>query len=324
MQTQKQQNNTATALLILLVYATTSTLFATCWKNSISTKKGEQVFAYLKGAPDFCIPRCSRVMTSEGEIQDITDAHIKLIQDGISNFAVRSLRTMLIAFKPVSESKMTEDVDQIEQNMVFIALVGIQDPLRPEAIEAVKKCAHAGVIVRMVTGDFVETARAIAKECGIISTDIAVDAEGTGVLFNLEGEVIGLITPSVWDKEDYPVANARAISDLKTVIEILANDENVPYVGIYATTVTSDLQEQGMPAGIYVVDVDPESPAMEAGIQSGDIICEAAHEEITGINTYQNTILKTKAGDVIRVAGQRRGADGYVDIDFTITVGSKK
>lgn len=162
------------------------------------------------------------------------------------------------------------------------------------------------------------------RECGIIATDITVDAEGTGVLFNLEGEVIGLITPSVWNKEEQPVANARAISDLKTVIEILANDENVPYVGIYATTVTSDLQEQGMPEGIYVVDVDPESPAMEAGIQSGDIICEAAREEITGITTYQNTILKTKAGDTIRITGQRRGADGYVDIDFTITVGSKK
>lgn len=162
------------------------------------------------------------------------------------------------------------------------------------------------------------------RECGIIATDIAVDAEGTGVLFNLEGEVIGLITPSVWNKEEQPVANARAISDLKTVIEILANDENVPYVGIYATTVTSDLQERGMPEGIYVVDVDPESPAMEAGIQSGDIICEAAREEITGITTYQNTILKTKAGDTIRITGQRRGADGYVDIDFTITVGSKK
>ena len=63
---------------------------------------------------------------------------------------------------------------------------------------------------------------------------------------------------------------------------------------------------------------------MEAGIQSGDIICEAAREEITGINTYQNTILKTKAGDMIRVSGQRLGADGYVDVDFTITVGSKK
>ena len=162
------------------------------------------------------------------------------------------------------------------------------------------------------------------RECGIISTDIAVASEGTGVLFNLEGEVIGLITPSVWNKEDHPAANAWAISDLKTVIEILANDENVPYVGIYATTVTGDLQEQGMPEGIYVVDVDPESPAMEAGIQSGDIICEVASEEITGINTYQNTILKTKAGDMIRVSGQRLGADGYVDVDFTVTVGSKK
>lgn len=162
------------------------------------------------------------------------------------------------------------------------------------------------------------------RECGVIATDIAVDARGTGVLFNLDGEVIGLITPSVWNKEDSSVANALAISDLKTVIEILANNESVPYIGIYGTTVTGDLQEQGMPTGIYVVDVDPESPAMEAGIQSGDIIYEAAHEDVTSISTYQNTLLKTKAGDVIRIRGQRRGTDGYVDVDFTVTVGSKE
>lgn len=162
------------------------------------------------------------------------------------------------------------------------------------------------------------------RECGVIATDIAVDSQGTGVLFNLEGEVIGLITPAVWKSEENSTAKALAISDLKTVIEILANNESVPYIGIYGTTVTSDLQEQGMPSGIYVVDVDPESPAMEAGIQSGDIICEAAHENITGISSYQNTVLKTKAGDVIQIRGQRRGADGYVEVDFTVTVGSKE
>lgn len=162
------------------------------------------------------------------------------------------------------------------------------------------------------------------RECGVIATDIAASSGGTGILFNLEGEVVGLITPSVWNKEENPTANALAISDLKPVIEILANDESVPYVGIYATTVTADLQDQGMPAGIYVVDVDPESPAMEAGIQSGDIICEAAQVDITGIGAYENAVLKTKAGEAIRIRGQRRGADGYVDVDFTVTVGSKK
>ena len=162
------------------------------------------------------------------------------------------------------------------------------------------------------------------RECDVIATDIPVSAGGTGVLFNLDGEVIGMISPSVWDEEESTTAKAYAISDLKTVIEILANDESVPYIGIYGAAVTSDLQEQGMPEGIYVVDVDPESPAMEAGIQSGDIICEAVREEVSGIGAFQSTILKTKTGDMIRLRGQRRGADGYVDVDFTVTVGSKE
>ena len=162
------------------------------------------------------------------------------------------------------------------------------------------------------------------RECDVIATDIPVSAGGTGVLFNLDGEVIGMISPSVWDEEGSTTAKAYAISDLKTVIEILANDESVPYIGIYGAAVTSDLQEQGMPEGVYVVDVDPESPAMEAGIQSGDIICEAAREEVSGIGAFQSTILKTKTGDMIRLRGQRRGADGYVDVDFTVTVGSKE
>ena len=79
-----------------------------------------------------------------------------------------------------------------------------------------------------------------------------------------------------------------------------------------------------MPAGIYVVDVDPESPAMEAGIQSGDIICEAAREKVASLGSYQSAVLKSKKGDMIKIRGQRRGADGYVDVDFTVTVGSRE
>lgn len=160
------------------------------------------------------------------------------------------------------------------------------------------------------------------RSCDVLATDIPVSSDGTGVLFNLDGEVIGMIISSVWDGMETGTANALAISDIKSVIEILANDEYVPYIGIYGTTVTDDLQEQGMPAGVYVVDVDPESPAMEAGIQSGDIICETARENVTSLAGYQSAVLKTKAGDLIRIRGQRRGADGYVDVDFNVTVGN--
>ena len=162
-------------------------------------------------------------------------------------------------------------------------------------------------------------------DCDVMTTDIVSESEGTGVLFNMDGEVIGLISPSVWKDSGTNIVNAYAVSDLKAVIEIMANGESVPYIGIYGTTVTTELQEdQGMSAGVYVVDVDPDSPAMEAGIQSGDIICQVGDEKVSSIVTYQSAVLETKTGRQILIRGMRLGADGYVEVRFTVTVGSKE
>ncbi|HJA12463.1 MAG TPA: S1C family serine protease [Candidatus Mediterraneibacter merdipullorum] len=161
-------------------------------------------------------------------------------------------------------------------------------------------------------------------ECDVISTDIAATTGGTGVLFNLDGEVVGMISASVWDADAH-MANAYAISGLKTAIETLANGESVPYIGIYGASVTQSLQDgEGMPPGVYVVDVDPDSPAMEAGIQSGDVICQVDGRDVGSMASYQSAVQETKTGRQIRVRGQRRGADGYVEVDFSVTVGSKE
>ena len=162
-------------------------------------------------------------------------------------------------------------------------------------------------------------------ECDVLSTDIAYEAGGTGVLFNMAGEVVGIVSSSVWKTEEQTSLNAYAISDLKAVIEIMANGESVPYIGIHGTTVTQALKDdQGMPSGVYVVDVDPDSPAMEAGIQSGDVICQVDGKDVGSISTYQSAVLETAAGRIIRLQGRRLGADGYVEVDFSVTVGSKE
>lgn len=161
-------------------------------------------------------------------------------------------------------------------------------------------------------------------ECGVIATDISSAKEGSGVLFNLDGEVVGIALSSIWEDGETNTVNAYAISDLKSVIELLANGQNVPYFGVYGTTVTSRLrEEQGMPEGVYVIDVDPDSAAMSAGIQSGDIICEINREKVTNLVTYQKAALETRPGQQIQIKGKRLGADGYVDVDYTLTVGHK-
>ena len=162
-------------------------------------------------------------------------------------------------------------------------------------------------------------------ECDILATDIPAESEGTGILFNMDGEVIGLIGASVWNDSETAMVNAYSISDLKTTIEFLANGESVPYIGVYGTMVPPQLkEEQGMPGGVYVVDVDPDSPAMAAGIQIGDIICEVAGKNVGSVASYQRAVLETKAGRQITIKGKRLGAEGYVDVEFTVTVGSKE
>ena len=162
-------------------------------------------------------------------------------------------------------------------------------------------------------------------ECGVIGTDISGSDGATGILFNMDGEVIGMISDDIWeDKGDHTV-NAYAISDLKSRIQLMANGGSVPYIGIYGTTVTGELQQnEGMPSGLYVIEVDPDSPAMAAGIQSGDIIWQVSGESVSSMSSYEKAVLEEKSDAVIRVKGKRKGADGYVDLDFTVNVGDKK
>lgn len=159
----------------------------------------------------------------------------------------------------------------------------------------------------------------------VLATDIAADATGSGILFNMAGEVIGIIQPGIWDESDSNTAKAISISDLKATIEFLVNNESVPYIGVYGTTVNdSVVKDQDMPAGVYVTQVQPDSPAMSASIQNGDILQEANGEKLTNIMSYEKAVLDCKVGQTIKIKGKRRGANGYVDIDFTVVVGSKE
>ena len=87
---------------------------------------------------------------------------------------------------------------------------------------------------------------------------------------------------------------------------------------------TSEIEEQGIPKGVYVRAVETDSPAMSAGIQSGDIITEAAGKKVNSLSGYQSILSEQKSGSKIKIKGQRQGAGGYVDISFDVTIGSKE
>lgn len=160
-------------------------------------------------------------------------------------------------------------------------------------------------------------------QCGVIATDIAAVSNGSGVLFNQKGQVIGLVKNGILGEAVSVSANALAVSDMKQVMELLLNGDSVPYTGISGTSVTEELsEEQKMPKGLYVTNVQVDSPGMKAGIQNGDVIIQVGEDSVTGNVSYEKAVLACKPGEAVKVKGQRLGSGGYVDVDFTVTMGS--
>ena len=159
----------------------------------------------------------------------------------------------------------------------------------------------------------------------VLATDIPSADFSSGVLCNLDGEIIGLIDSEIWTENQGHTANAYGISDLKPIMELLLNSQSVPYAGIYGVTVSSDISEsKQVPSGMYVTQIQANSPAMAAGIQSGDVIQSVDGEEIASMAQYEKVLQKCKAGDTIRIQGKRLGAGGYVEISFQLVLDSRE
>ena len=162
-------------------------------------------------------------------------------------------------------------------------------------------------------------------EYRLLTTDIAAAPGGSGVLFNMSGEVIGIVDQKITDNESMNLVTAYAVSDLKQYIEQLSNGKSIPYIGIKGVDVPDSVAEtDGIPEGIYVKEVEADSPAMKAGIQSGDVIVELNKNQISTVSGYGKRLMECEVGQQIKVKGKRQGASGYVDVEFTVTVGSKE
>ena len=155
----------------------------------------------------------------------------------------------------------------------------------------------------------------------IFTTDIVGSKNGSGALINLNGEVIGIVTQGYSSEGDQNTLTAISISKLKPLIEMLSNNKDIPYIGLEITTVTNTIaKENDIPKGVYIKDVKMDSPAMAAGLQSGDVITEIDGEAVISVDGYQTKLLSLTPGDVANVTIQRQGNDGYTEIKCPVTV----
>ena len=126
-----------------------------------------QYFVAVKGAPDQLLKRVTRIEL-DGKVSEITEKQKDEIMLSNQNMAKNALRVLGLAYKPVEQLYDDPATDNVEQDLIFAGLVGMIDPERPEAKEAIKEAHSAGIRTVMITGDFQVTAQAIAERLGIL------------------------------------------------------------------------------------------------------------------------------------------------------------
>ncbi|XP_078008320.1 plasma membrane calcium-transporting ATPase 2 isoform X2 [Phascolarctos cinereus] len=143
-------------------------------RKSMSTviKMPDESFRmYSKGASEIVLKKCCKILSAAGEARVFRPRdRDEMVKKVIEPMACDGLRTICVAYRdfPSSPEPDWENENDILNDLTCICVVGIEDPVRPEVPEAIRKCQQAGITVRMVTGDNINTARAIAIKCGII------------------------------------------------------------------------------------------------------------------------------------------------------------
>lgn len=213
-------------------------------------KEGYRVFC--KGASEIVLKKCMFVYGKDGKVERFTkEEQDRTVRTVIEPMASDGLRTICVAFKDYVRRKPTtpheiqiesepnwDDEEAVVSRLTCLAIVGIEDPVRPEVPAAIRRCQRAGITVRMVTGDNVNTARSIAMKCGIIKPgDDFLVLEGKEFnrrIRDASGEVNQHLFDKVWPR--LRVLARSSPSDKYTLVKHIIESKLNPNREVVAVT----------------------------------------------------------------------------------------
>ncbi|MBR2402310.1 MAG: trypsin-like peptidase domain-containing protein [Lachnospiraceae bacterium] len=209
------------------------------------------------------------------------------------------------------------DIEETTARQISVAALGNSLSI-PQGTLAIAVGSPMGVNFSILTGNITSTTNTISTvdaNYNIFTTDIVASENGSGALINVKGEVIGLVMQDYSRQGDENTLTAVSISDLKSLIEKMSNGYEVAYMGLGISTVTSDIEKAyDIPRGVYIKEVKMDSPAMAAGLQSGDVIEEMDGTAIYDEAAYEKRMIQVKPGDKVRLIIKRQSNNGYVSL----------
>ena len=159
----------------------------------------------------------------------------------------------------------------------------------------------------------------------LMSTDMYGSKNATGVLVDLKGMVIGFIDNSYNSSDRGNLISAYGISELKRTIAKMSNNQYRAYLGIHGADVPLEaILESDVPRGAYIKEIEMDSPAMTAGIQSGDVIVQINDTEIVTYSELLNELYNSSPDDVVTITLMRQGIDSFQEMKVTVTLARRE
>lgn len=156
----------------------------------------------------------------------------------------------------------------------------------------------------------------------LILTDINGSQKASGVIFDLQGQMLGIIVNNKTGSDMRNLISAYGITELQKTVEKMSNAATSAYMGIKGGDVPKEAnQELGIPYGAYVEETAMDSPAMQAGIQPGDVITALDDKTVASFNAYSNILMQMEPGQIVTVAVMRQAQEEYKEMEFSIELG---
>ena len=215
------------------------------------------------------------------------------------------------------------DVDSSTRDVISYAELGSSKSLRsgqPVIVVGNPTGSNGSLLFGNLTS-VTQTAELYDSSYNILTTDILKSSNGSGVVADWSGKIVGLLQEKTEVEGQDNTIQAYGISDVKDLIEHLSNNQDIVYMGIVGADVTTSISEQeNIPIGVYVSEVSLDSPAITAGIQPGDIITEINGQAIVNLKDIVATLLKCSSGQTVDVRYKRADASGYQDLQASVTL----
>lgn len=296
----------------------TSVVSDTDWFNNSYEREGQ-------GSGTIVGDRGNKLMilTERKVIKDASKIRITFIDDTVAPAElVKYDANTGLALLSVAKDKM----EDATLSLIRVMSMGSSNPVHKGSI-VIALGSPLGTNYSILTGSITSTSNEISTQdsnYSVYTTDIVANKNASGILINTDGEMIGVVM------QNYSAAATGAltavdVSELDEMIQLLFASKDIPYLGAHISTVTDKISNTyGIPKGVYIKEVAMDSPAMNAGLQSGDVVVQIGDQDITTDDSYTQTVLGLTPGETYFVVFMREGSNGYKELTCEIEAGILK